>query len=101
MSADLIHSARLVRDQAFQDLVAAAMVEHALSLTTDPLSKAMVLDPSNLLPIFLRIVADNPAISDPAWDGADSDQKQSDVRYAIGASWDALKAAIPNLPAAG
>jgi transcription initiation factor IIE alpha subunit len=55
MSADLIHSARLVRDQAFQDLVAAAMVEHALSLTTDPLSKAMVLDPSNLLPIFLRI----------------------------------------------
>jgi hypothetical protein len=99
MSADLGHSARLAQAGWFEGLVVAAMVEHALSLPNDNLSKYLVMDPSNLAPVFVRIVADNPAISDPAWDSADEAQQQSDIRFAVASWWEQLKPAISGLPA--
>lgn len=97
MSANLVNSNALANAPWFNGLVRAGMVEYALQHPNDRLSRSMVRDPAYMLPMFVSVVADNPAISADGWATADSATQQNDVRFALAVTWAMLAGAIPNL----
>jgi hypothetical protein len=99
MSSHLANTADLANSSAFRDTVVAAMVEHAVAslpakcvTPSDYLAARVIYDAASVATPFVRLVANDPAVSE-----AGRDYTEDDVRRVVIERWEMVAATVPNL----
>jgi hypothetical protein len=100
MSSNLSNSVDLAGSSTFRDVVTAAMVEHAAAMIpaspstpSEHLAARVVYDAASVATSFVRLAADDPAVSTAGRSSFDPD----DVRRVVAEKWATVATVVPNL----